>query len=426
MRTIPSYISERLKKNIQTRANKSAPSASLWVGRPTTVMVDDTFLERQTVISANVEDVSIAVCHPRVNSGNTRIYMAYISEGVAKVVTAAHKYKMSEHIWKDTGFSEEATAVSIAYDGTMPKAVVGGVEFVTEQTPWVFWVAGGALYGQKLGGETVLLSETNCTDVSAIRAMWSSAGGFDFGLVVFFLLSGKLYYRQLIGGVWMDAEVVSFGPSVTWNEIAAFRTWDYRIGVQAKATDGHIYEMFTQFMGVGKQNTEHIELKNVSADADLIGITYRNGCADAEHVEVSNISAGAPYGGLYSTDVPVLVSARNVEAPDGNWGKIVVVEFSNYLVADQVATNYLNFGLVDSRGTEYKPIAAVLAADGKTVTLTFENFNAAYDVCEIRYVPGTVYSMATVMVEATSIQFVPENLDTPDVPAPEVESMWNE
>ena len=425
MRTIPSYISERLNRNIQTRANKSAPSASLWVGRPTTVMTDDTFLERQTVLPANAKDVSIAVCHPRVNSGNTRIYMAYISDGVARVVSAAHKYKMSEHIWKDSGFSEAATAVSIAYDGTMPKAIVGDVEFVTEQTPWVFWVNGGALYGQKLGGETVLLSETNCTDVSAIRAMWSSAGGFDFGLVVFFLLSGKLYYRQLINGMWMDAELVSFGPNVTWSEIAAFRTWDYRIGVQAKTTVGKIYEMFTQFMGVGKQNTEHIELKDVRADSNLIDIAYHN-AHTAEHIELSDISAGAPFGGLYSTDVPVLVSAANVADSNGDWGTTVIAKFDNYLVGTDVAANNLSFSLVDSWDATYYPGYATLGEDGMTVTLIFEDFNAANGACEIRYTPGSVYSLATVAVQATSIGFTPQNLNPPDVPQPEVESIWNE
>lgn len=425
MRTVPSYISERLNKNIQTRANKAAPSASLWVGRPTTVMVDDTFLERQTVISANAKDVSIAVCHPKVNSVNTRIYMAYISDGVAKVVTAAHKYKMSAHIWKDTGFAEDATAVSIAYDGTMPKAIVGDVEFVTEQTPWVFWVNGGALYGKKLGGETVRLAEANCTDVSAIRAMWSSAGGFDFGLVVFFLLSGKLYYRQLIGGVWMDAELVSFGPNVTWSEIAAFRTWDYRIGVQGKTTAGAIYEMFTQFMGIGKQNTEHIDLRNIETDANLIGLDYHNG-SETEHIGLSDIHAGAPFGGLYSTDVPVLVSAENVEDANGDWGTTVVVEFSNYLVAADVAANNLSFSLVDGQNIAYYPSSATLGEDGTTVTLVFGDFNPAYGTCEIRYTPGSIYSLATVAVQATSASFTPQNLNPPDVPQPEVESIWNE
>lgn len=429
MRNVPSYISERLKKNIQTRANDSAPSARIWISRPSTALVDDNLLERQAVLSSPVSDVSIAVSHPRMRRSNTDIFMAYISGGVARVVYAKHKISMAAHTWIDTGFERDATAVSIAFDGTMPKVYGSEVEFVTEQYPWLFWVDGSVLYGQKLYSDEdpIVLAETNCTDVSAIRAMWSSEGGFDFGLVVFFILEGKLYYRQLISGEWMDAETVTFGPDgVTWQEVAAFRTWDYRVGVQAKATDGYIYELFTQFMGVGKQLSEHIEMKNVRADATLRGITYHNNSAKAEHLELSNISAGAPFGGLYSTDVPVIVSARNVGADDGDWGKIVVIEFNNYIVAEQVSANYLSFSLVDSRGTEYKPNAATLATDAKTVTLTFENFNAAYDVCEIRYVPGTIYSFATVLVESTSIQFIPENLDAPDVPAPEVESMWNE
>lgn len=428
MRSVPSYISERLKRNIQTRANDSAPSVDIWVGRPSTLLVDDKFLERQTVLSAKVSDVSIAVCHPRIKRNNTHIYMAYISGGVARVVAAKHKTKMAEHEWYDAGFEQNATAVSIAYDGTMPKANGGDVEFVTELYPWVFWVDETVLYGQKLYSdeEPVILAETNCTDVSAIRAMWSSTGGFDFGLVVFFILSGQLYYRQLIGGEWMDAELVSFGPDgVTWEEVAAFRTWDYRIGAQAKATDGSVYELFTQFMGVGKQNTEHIEVKNVGAESIMTHVTYHN-TKEAEHVELSDVTSAVPYGGLYSVDIPIITSARNVEDVNGDWGTTVIVTFSNYLVADQVASNYLQFALVDSWNAAYYPTSATLGPDGKTVTLNFVDFNPAYGVCEIQYTPGTVYSMATILMEATSTSFTPQNLNPPDIPQPEVESIWNE
>lgn len=224
----------------------------------------------------------------------------------------------------------------------------------------------------------------------------------------------------------MDAELVSFGPdSVTWEEVAAFRTWDYRIGVQAKATDGSVYELFTQFMGVGKQLTEHIELRDVKAKSNLIGITYQDR-SENEHIELSGVSASAPYGGLYSLDMPVLVSAQNEQAEDGDWGKIIVVEVSNHLVASHVADNYLQFALVDSWGAAYYPSTATLGLDGKTITLTFVDFNPAYDVCEIRYTPGSVYSMATIKMEATSVSFIPQNLNPPDIPQPEVESIWNE
>lgn len=428
MRSVPSYISERLNKRIQTRANTADPSARMWIGRPSTVLENEQFLERQTVTTGPIMDVSIAVCHPREMRSNTQICVGYISGGTAKVVTARHKTSMDDHVWIDSGFKEAATAISIAFDGTMPKANNGDVEFVTEHTPWVFWVRNSVLYGRKLYSDegSVILAETNCTDVSAVRAMHSTVGGFDFGLVIFFILNGQLFYRQLINGEWRDAEAVSFGPSgVTWKEVAAFRTWDYRIGVQVKSTSGAIYELFTQYMGIGKQNTEHIEIRDIETDANLVDIGYHH-AAESEHIKLSDIMAGAPYGGLYSTDVPVLVSAENVEADDGNWGKIVVAKFSNYLIASQVESNNLAFSLVDSRGIVYYPMSSVLDPDGVTVMLTFANFNAAYGTCEIRYTPGTLYSIATVKVGGTSVQFIPENLDAPDVPAPEVMSIWNE
>lgn len=437
MRTVPSYISERLNKNIQTRANKSAPSASLWVGRPTTAMVDDAFLERQTVVaSANTTDVSIAVCHPRANSGNTRIDIAYISNGAARVLSAVHRHNMSAHIWRDAGFYEKATAVSIAYDGTMPKSTVGNVEFVTGQ-PWVFWVNDGALYGrilisapysQRSDGVTVLLAEANCTDVSAIRAMWSSAGGFDFGLVVFFLLRGEIYYRQLIDGVWMDAEKVSLGPSITlpdgtvgpgviWSEIAAFRTWDYRIGVQAKATTGRIYELFTQFMGVGKQLTEHLAV-DVEPKANYVAIDYTD-VKSEEHIEAHVSASGHMTYGLSS----VPVAAYNVDDGTGNYGTTIHVKLDHPVT--NVDGNVANFSLADSNGDSYICTDVGCSEDGLTLILTFMDFNQAEDTTlTVEYVPGTIMSPATAM-ESFSYAFAPENLEKVDIPLPEPVKVWN-
>lgn len=430
MRVIPLDVSNKLHSRIQTLANKCNPVLDARICRPETPLVNEVYLERQTVLEGvNATDVSVAVTHPSFgyNYANTKIFLAYISGGILRVQTAAGKIRMQNHVWSDMGIEIPASACSIVLDGTMPKNTKGEVEFITEPDPWLFWVHDSVLYGQKVnGGEPVVLAEANCTDVSAVRAMWSSSGGFDFGLVVFFLLSGQLYYRQLINGEWMDAEVVSFGPDgVTWEEIAAFRTWDYRVGLQAKATDGSVYELFTQFMGVGKQNAEHIEIGSVKATGNMIEVQYSD-VKETEHIELTGISAGAPYGGLYSLDMPMITSAYNVEDTNGDWGTTVIVTFSNYLVADQVASNHLQFALVDSWGAAYYPSAAALGSDGKTVTLSFVDFNSAYGVCQIQYTPGTVHSMATILMDATSISFVPQNLNSPDIPQPEVESIWNE
>ena len=426
MRSISNSILNKLNSRVQAGANKL--SASLWVGRPTTPLTEDRFLEKQNVFSSsNITAVDISVCHPQVMLGATYVYIAYVESGIAKVKRAKYREDMADHIWEDVDFQEEAIDVSICFDGTMPKSISGYVEFVTETEPWIFWVNNvGALYGKKLGqSESILLAETNCSKVSSTRAMWSSVGAFDFGLVIFFLLNGKIYYRQLINEEWFDAEIISFGPDVNYSDIAAFRTWDYRIGVQAKTIDNKFYELFTQFMGVGKQNAEHLEVENIEAASNLIEIQDINS-KETEHIEISEVYAGAPYGGLYSTSVPKITSARNIADENGDWGTTLVITFSNYLISDQVASNYLQFALVDSRGAAYYPNTAVLDADGKTVMLSFIDFNNAYDVCQIQYTPGTVHSIATVLVESTSFEFIPQNLVPTDVPKPEVESIWNE
>ena len=46
------------------------------------------------------------------------------------------------------------------------------------------------------------------------------------------------------------------------------RTWDYRLVVQISVTNGEMYELVTQYMGIGKQNVEHIEISDIRADGD--------------------------------------------------------------------------------------------------------------------------------------------------------------
>ena len=424
MRSIPSILSSRLKSNIQTRASKSDPSASLWVGRPNTVLVDDAFLERQTVKTASIEDVSIAVCHPKIKKANTKIYMAYISNGTAKVVSANSKYAMAQHSWSDEGFSQTATAVSIAFDGTMPMTDRGDVEFVTEEIPWVFWVNDGMLFAQKLGGETITLAESNCVDISAIRAAWSQASTFDFGLVAFFILGSSLYYRQLINGEWTDAELVSFGPSgVYWAEVSAFRTWDYRVGVQLKSTDGDIYELFTQFMGIATRHTEHLELKSASHRSSMTSIRYTD-AKTAEHITISDAANITPYQGIYSLGTPSLTNVYNIANNDGDWGKTVVFVFDKELNNDTVQDSIDSFYFVDEADNYYYPISIEMDNTGRQAILSYVDFNNSSGKCMAHYDMGSVTTMLGEVLSAQSFEFTPTNLIPNDNVLPEVAEIW--
>lgn len=420
MRTVPRDLEPKLGSAIQTRANNSNPSVHAVISRATIPLTDENFLERQLVLESSIEDVSIAVSHPKANAPNSQVFVGFIQNGVAKVYGAMCKLGMAYHSWVDYGFAEPAEAISVAFDGTMPKAVSGDVEFVTEEKPWVFWTHKGVMYARKLGeSNTVVLAESNCEDVSAVRAMWSEVGLFDFGLCVFFILSGSIYYRQLISGEWTDGVPVTFGPSGTkWVEIAAQRTWDYRVVLQAKTSSGVIYELFTQYMGIGKQTTEHIAVKSVSADADFTKIKKRD-TMNTEHI---NVSAQALGSRLYAySSMPV--SAFNIADSEDNWGKFVVVQL-NYPVT-AVHNNGASFSIFDSADIEYRSLAAEPSEDGLSITIEFIDINNAIGECSLRYTPGTVQS-PVVPMDSWSISFVPVNLVPVAADPPVALEVWNE
>lgn len=429
MRTIPSSLAAKFKQLVQADSTKAAPALDLWISRPVVPLVNDYFLEQQAVQDgANVTAVDIAVCHPRHRRQSTKIYMARVESGTARVLSSPFRHAMEAHTWTDCGFSEAAEDVALAFDATMKNDTRGRSEFVTEELPWVFWVSGGALYGRKLGSaDTLTLAEANCTKCTAIRAAGSAMGGFDYGLCLFFILSGAIYVRQLIGGEWMDAEPIGFGPEgVTWTDISASRSWDYRVILQAMASDGTVYEMYTQYMGIGQRSAEHIEVKRVSAEGELTGIRYAD-TAETEHIEVAGIDAGALYGGLYATGQPNLLSAQNapVDAVDEegaayqDWGKVVLAALDVHLEPASVAANAAQFTLTDSKGQTFVAASAEpINANGLTLRLTFADFNAAFGACTLTYTPGTVATMYGLAAEAMSVEFTPENLIAPTVSEP--------
>ncbi len=436
MRNLPSEVINGVQNKIQAKSMGNEISTILWVSRPTVPLTEDNFLEKQTVATGGFTSAAVAIDRPQKDKGASRIYLAGIQNGVAKVWVADPKDEISTHIWTDTGFLEAAEDVAIAFDGTMPKDSRGGSQFVTKHTPWVFWVSDGALYAYNLyaNGVTITLAENNCTRVSAVRAMWSEVGSFDFGLTVFFLLNGVIYYRQYIDGEWKDAELVNFGPSgITWVDIAAYRTQDYRIALQVMSSGGTVYELFTQYMGIGKQNTEHLEIRNVTSQGELTAIEYKN-LLNREHLEISGVWRNdSLYGGLYSAGTPHFTSAHNISVgvEDENeelvedWGKVVLVNLDVHLNPVSVAENATNFQLTDSRSRTFVAAQAeIIGTDGLTLKLTFADFNNAYGACVVSYTPGSVVTMAENAAAGMSVSFTPTGLVPSTAPAPEAVSAW--
>ena len=379
------------------------------------------YLEKQEIPEIqNATVVSIACRRLNMVRKTDRIYIAYISNGIGHVIYADPVKNMQGHNWIHTTFEVECEDIEIRFNGRCMRNGPEGREFITDDQPWVFWVHDGRCRGQILGnlGWMEFASE-HCTKVSSIidyAKDWLSDGK---GMFLFLLLDGDIYYRQLIDGNWYDAELLTGTPeNVKWTDISAFRTWDYRIGVQALSTTGSVYEIFSQFEGFGKKNYENLYISSITVYGPLTRIYYHDGFEN-EHLYISNILAGALYGGLYHTGLPVLVQAYNLEDSDHDWGKIAVFVFDKHLLASDVLAQYSTFKIVDSRGTQFVATSATLGPDGKSVTLTFLDFNSARGTCSAAYIPGTVTSMAGTTLEASNVSWVPQNLVAPSEPAPE-------
>lgn len=427
MRPIPDTLRERFLSDLQTAANNADPRLSAIISRGAFPVTSGADIARALITEADgLTACSVAVRRPRAGHEPDRVYVAYIDENGAHVKFSALGVKMGAFVWQDGGFSEDASDVALAFDGTMPKAADGTAQFVTGERPWVFWIESGVLKGRILGllGD-VTLASANAGRVSAIRATWTQATSTDFGLVVFFTLNGALYYRQLIDNVWYDAVPVSFGPpSVTWTDVAAFRTWDYRVGVQLLGSDGKVYELFTQFQGIGKHGAEHVLLGDAAARCDVTSVYYKSPAPAAEHVELSEGAVTVPYRYAYRIGPVRFLGAENVN-DGGDWGRRVACHFDKEIDPGSAALNIDQFELTDSTGVPFIPESVEMSADGRTLFLIFTSINNAVGSVTVSYSPGTVQTMAGALLGAFSETFTPSGL-VPVAGLPVLTAIYNE
>ena len=427
MRSIPSALKQRFESQQQTRANNADPAAHVTISRPTTPLTSEDYLERVTVASLS----SLTACDTAVRRRSAakepdRAYVAYIANGSAGVKSAALKHDLSAMTWEAEPFSETATDVAICFDGRMARQKDGTTALLTDERPWVFWVdANGKCKGRILGllGD-VTLAESNCTAVTAVRATQSAVSAYDFGLIVFMVLAGQLFYRQLINGVWYDAELVTVGPlGAVWTDVAASRTADWRVAVQVKSTLGNVYELFTQHMGIGsKSAAEHLSLLGASSEHSLTGITRWNAKHGAEHLTL-DVSAG-PYRFAFEPGPVSFIGAWNENDGTGDWGRRVVLRFSKELDPALVQANIEQITLTDANGTQFYTSGVEMDVTGKYMTLVYASINNAVGDLTVSYTPGTIATLAGAVLGAFTQTFTPTGL-IPVAGLPTVESISN-
>lgn len=437
-RNIPSAIETSLKSRFQTASAKAQIEPVVYIRRPTTAVRIKEFIERST-LSVNGSPINASVCsatlrREKIAREPEEIYLASACIGAGESCGTVSVYKaatssllpLASHIWTDTGFSRsDAVDVSIAFDGRYVRDARSIEEFVTEGQPWVFYVtSAGALYARRLdapytdAADDIVLAVSGVTAVSAVRGSYSEVADFDMGLLVFFVMAGAIYCRAYKDGAWTDAEAIPalLETMPTWAKIRATRSWDYRVIIQATTADGALYEIATRTYGAATRGVEHIDAK-IAATGRSTEVQYTD-TASNERVSAAVSAQGARIYALSSA----MLSAANVDDGTGDMGKRVAVVFDYPITGAESQPGA--FKLTDSLGAVFLAQTAATSADGKTLTLTFIDFNNAVGECSISYTPGTVMSPVAALA-AQSVSFTPEGLVPTYIPLPEVTEIWN-
>lgn len=430
MRVLGNDIITKSAQQDQTIVAGAEPYVSLRISRNRTILTDMALTEKVKVRTADpnhITDADVAVQHPRFKGENTKIWCVLINNGHLGLRWTYDREDITETKWNVINLgAPTATACAIGFDSEVKENARGYAEFVTgDGYPLVFYVDGdGALKCIILGGAIIeeTLAAENVTDVSVIRGPSSKNGAWDLGLTVFFLMGGALFYRQLINGVWYDAEQVNLSiTGETISKIDAFVTWDYRVGVQVLTTSGKLYQIISYTEGIGVRGMEHVELR-MHADVTLTGIEYRNEFTN-EHVSIS-VSARAAL--IYGHSA-LPISVANVEDEDENWGTTIEVRFDYPNTIG--TTDETMFTLVDSNNINYTCESVALSADGLTLTLTFADFNLAAraDDITLTYTAPASGGLQSPAIQTASFTetFEPENLVSLVNP-PAFVSAWND
>ena len=413
MRYIDATLKARIEKAQQTLYENANPSMSIWISRHSIPLENDMFLETCKIADAtNPSNVSIAARRLTLGRQADRIYAAYVEGTTGKIYYAEHVTDVDDFSWNAVGTISGASDIALCFDVNMVKTAKGKVEIITDNEPWVFWIESGALKGKLLSAETSeTIVNSGVTAISAVRGTKADLAEFDQGLLVFHIIDGSIYYKALINEVWQDAVAVSAGPSVTWVDVAAGRTWDYRVVLQCKDSAGNIYELFTRSEIAGLANVERIDITDIEAESEMIPVDYID-TAEDEHIELSEIAA---MGEILYALTPLPMHVENINDGAGDWGKYITVEFDYPItgIADQAA----QFVITDGNSMSYTAQAIeYVGIDNKTIKLTYLDFNGAYGTdCTLVYTPGTISGPA-VILEAFSFEFTPTNL-VPSAPA---------
>ena len=414
MRTIDQTLKDRMNLALLTKANNADLRMEIEAVRPRTPIFHSRFWQ-ESIITEDVTATSTSVAIQReTGRWGEKVFVAYISGGTLTVKSTDLVFPIANLVWTTVLTIPDCISCALEHDGNFNRGDFGRIEFHTTDL-WLFYVtSAGALMGGILGESYDNLVASNVTTVDAVKGIESHYGDIDQGLMVFYLVSGALYYQQQIEGEWQGQESVSMAPA-NLVDMKCFRTFDFRVVLHVRDNAGKLYEMFTKMETSGWSGSEFISM-TPTVTSQLLKVNY----TDTQGREYITLTPSVLASLIYGLS-PVPAAVENINDGNGDYGLKVQVAFDE-LVFD-VPDNGLAFSLTDSDEYEWTS-TAVEQTGAKTIVVTFPNFNNATGDLTISYTPGTMMGEVE-SVASFSTEFTPANLVPTAIPAPEPVGITN-
>lgn len=430
MRSIDATLQARIELAQQTLFNNANPQMDVQVTRPRTPITRAGFWQ-ESIVTEDATAICTSVAVRRQVKNPTRAYVAYVTSGGTLVVKWADlSLAWESMVWTVAETISGCVACAVELDGSFVQAPRNRVEYLTDATPWLFYVTdAGALMGGPLGGTYETLVATNVTAVDAIRGVASLYKDVDQGLLVFYIINGAVYYREYINGSWESQLSVSLAPANAVR-IKAERVFDWRIVLQVADNTGALYEVFSRMESSGWQSLERaVTLSGAGVTStELINIDYAD--YTQEDTAITLVGVGCITVLNMSIYSPALRAAHNIatstEDPENpgqyydDYGYRVVFEFNQCVI--NAAEYPGDFKLVDSYGSSWYGQQAVV--EDRFVIVTFTDFNNAGNPITAYALAGNLWNGYTALTE-TSVAFNATGLVPTFIPSPVPQSATN-
>ena len=226
----------------QTIAENANPMLSLLIARKNTLLDDFSFTERRRVrrtTQDSINDVAIAVSHPKAGRDDSEVYIAYVKNGKVYLRHSLIAAEISDVDWAEIDIGEPSgIKVDIAFDSIVGTNRRGKAEYTTTSRLLIVFIHATKIYYVDLSDDELTPHEIDSFGVSDVSIRQTL-----LGLTLFYAKYNEVYYRVFSNGEWgEEVEVgVSLGHSI--DGLSSFNAAE-NFGIQAYSEDtGKLYRL---------------------------------------------------------------------------------------------------------------------------------------------------------------------------------------